>query len=114
MVLDIRSRLFSKPLFAVLPAAGETASALATIAQPHLLILDWSEELLGIRLEAPPVLRRVARSAFAPIPPTYLVESGIRCVSALVKPSETEPPLFFLNLEQLLSVRSLPATSPPS
>ncbi|WP_225913953.1 hybrid sensor histidine kinase/response regulator [Leptolyngbya ohadii] len=58
--------------------------------------------------------RQLARSAFAPIPPTYLVESGIRCVSALVKPSETEPPLFFLNLEQLLSVRSLPATSPPN
>lgn len=124
VVLDVRSRIFSSPLPDLLPAVtGE-----GPVAQPHLLIIDRlsgyapaaaqcdrvPDELVGIRLEAPPVLRRVPRSAFSPIPATYLIESGIRCVSALVQSGELEPPLFFLNLEQLLQVRSLPASSPSS
>ena len=117
VVMDIRSRIFTD-LSPTLPAAD---SEEMPAAQPHLLILDYREgELMGIRLDALPVLRRVPRSAFAPVPPTYLLESGIRCVGALVTPADSEP-MFFLNLEQLFEVRllqsatpqeSLPASSP--
>jgi chemotaxis signal transduction protein len=113
VVLDIRSRVFSHLSLEIPPANEKSVAITTAIAQPHLLIVDYRDgELVGIRLDTPPVLRRVPRSAFSPVPATYLLESGIRCVSALVTPAESEP-LFFLNLEQLFEVRSLPASVSP-
>lgn len=73
-------------------------------ASRHLLIIQASpNELIGIPLDAPPNLRRVPDSAFAPIPAAYLAQSKMRCVSALVISAENESPIFLLNPNQLNS-----------
>jgi chemotaxis signal transduction protein len=75
--------------------------------QRHLLIvLDAQAQPMGIPLDAPPSLRRAPRSAFAPVPAAYLATGNIRCVNALIHLAEDEPPLFLLDLGQLLE-RSL-------
>jgi hypothetical protein len=75
--------------------------------------------LIGVPFDSPPMLRRVPKSAFAPIPTVYLAQGTIRCVSALITVSESEPPFFLLNLEQLLQsekseLRDAPAANYPS
>ncbi|NJR61659.1 MAG: hypothetical protein HC769_24185 [Cyanobacteria bacterium CRU_2_1] len=78
-----------------------------------LIVQNPQGELIGIPLDSAPSLRRVPRSAFAPLPPTYLTEGGVRCVSALIVLNPKEAPLFLLNLDQLLQSRStLPITEP--
>ncbi|MBW4657434.1 MAG: chemotaxis protein CheW [Drouetiella hepatica Uher 2000/2452] len=81
-------------------------------APAYLLIIQDSQgDFVGIPLYSQPSLRRVPLSAFKPLPSAYLAGGKIRCVSALVVIPE-EPPLFLLNLDQLLKVetRSLPST----
>jgi hypothetical protein len=81
------------------------------ISPAYLLIIqDAQGDAFGIPLESQPKLRRVPLSAFKPLPPAFLAEGNIRCISALVVLGE-EPPLFLLNLDQLLKVqiRSLPS-----
>lgn len=78
---------------------------------PYLLIVaNLQGEPVGLPLESPPSLRRIRESAFSPLSATYLAEGNFRCVSALIIPSQTEPPLFLINLNQLmLSPASLPS-----
>ena len=88
-----------------------TSSAVQPGNSGYLLIVqNQNGEPIGIPLNSQPLLRRVPLSAFRPLPAAYLAEGAIRCVSALVVPAETEPPLFLLNLDQLLQpeTRSLP------
>ena len=82
----------------------------------YLLILqpehiEVNSEAIGIPLNSPPSLQRVPLTAFRPLPPTYLAEGSIRCVSALIVSKTAseieaslppEPPLFLLNLDLLL------------
>ncbi len=77
-----------------------------------LIIQDSLRDFIGIPLYSQPSLRRVPLSAFKPLPLAYLADGNIRCVSALVVIQE-EPPLFLLNLDQLLKVepRSFPLPS---
>ncbi|HEY9657590.1 MAG TPA: chemotaxis protein CheW, partial [Allocoleopsis sp.] len=106
LVINIEQRIFGERASpALLPAApAAPVSPVATdLSERHLLLIHSPQgELIGIPLETPPTLRRVAESAFAPVPPTYLAEGGIRCVSAIVSPSEQEPPIFLINPHQLL------------
>ncbi|MBF2000171.1 MAG: chemotaxis protein CheW [Synechococcales cyanobacterium M58_A2018_015] len=142
LVLDIKRRIFGAGSMQ-LPAAsapdepgGESSGAslnaghrenaenqlrsagppLAT-PSPHILIVHTrSGELVGLQLESLPTLRRAARATIAPLPPTYLNAGLIRCISALVVPPRDEPPLFLLNLDELLPSLTpspaLPATLP--
>jgi chemotaxis signal transduction protein len=98
-VIDAAFRLFG---------AREAIETQLPDDQRHLLIvLDSQSQPMGIPLDTPPALRRVPRSAFAPIPAAYLATGNIRCVSALVHVAEDEPPLFLLDLGQLLQGRAL-------
>jgi chemotaxis signal transduction protein len=76
--------------------------------QRHLMIVADQDGLFtGIPFDSPPMLRRVTKSAFSPIPAVYLAEGSIHCVSALITVAEGEPPFFLLNLEQLLQRETL-------
>jgi chemotaxis signal transduction protein len=82
--------------------------------QRHLMVVeDMNGSLIGIPFDSPPMLRRVPKSAFAPIPALYLAQGNIQCVSALITVSESEPPFFLLNLEQLLQSEKLESRLPP-
>lgn len=80
-------------------------------AQHYLLIVQSSAGLLvGLPIDQPPSLQRVPESAFAPLSASYISEGNLRCVSALIKRSNDELPLFLLNPDQL--VQSEPALPP--
>lgn len=107
-VIDIERRIFSnaQPL---LPDRINKPSAISVQAEPadafrpYLLILQAAQnELIGISIKTQLTLRRVIQSAFVPVPASYLTEGSISCISALVITSSTEPPLFLLNLSQLM------------
>jgi chemotaxis signal transduction protein len=90
---------------------GSSSERFTELPQGHMLILQNPQgQFFGIPLDCAPGLRRVANSAFAPVPDAYLEEGNIRCVSALVNPSPEEPPMFLLNLDQLF----LPQAALPS
>jgi hypothetical protein len=75
------------------------------IQQRYLLIVkNTQEKLSGIPLDSQPTLRRVPKSVFTPVPPAYLAEGKIRCISALVVLDDNQPPLFLLNLDQLVQL----------
>jgi purine-binding chemotaxis protein CheW len=70
---------------------------------PYLLILQTSlEHPIGLPLNALPILRRVTASAFAPLPAVYATQGSIRCVNALITLEPDQPPIFLIDLEQLL------------
>lgn len=81
--------------------------------QRHLLLIyNPQGELIGLPLDTPPKLRRVAESAFAPVPPIYTAQGGIRCISAVLSLSDDEPLIFLLNPSQLLQTQTaLPSQS---
>jgi chemotaxis signal transduction protein len=109
------------PTFAeVIDAPAQISSPFVAENQRYLMIIeDMQGASIGIPLHSPPMLRRVPKSAFSPVPAIYLVEGNIQCISALITVSESEPPLFLLNLDQLLqqgegASRDLPEGAPKS
>jgi chemotaxis signal transduction protein len=110
-VIDIERRVFGNAVNLSLPSAlsGVSSSSEQNSSQSvlenqrHLMIVeDIQGSLIGIPLDSPPMLRRVPKSAFSPVPAIYLAEGNIQCVSALITVSENEPSFFLLNLDQLL------------
>jgi chemotaxis signal transduction protein len=110
-VIDIERRIFGNAInLSSTPALLEAShSSEQNFPQPvlenqrHLMIVgDVQASLIGIPMDSPPMLRRVPKSAFSPVPAIYLIEGTIQCVSALITVSENEPPFFLLNLDQLL------------
>lgn len=110
-VIDIDRRVFGQSvnlsLMPALPASINTSEQETPLPiaenQRHLMIVeDIQGSSIGIPLDSPPMLRRVPKSAFSPVPAIYLAEGNIQCVSALITISEDEPPFFLLNLDQLL------------
>jgi len=94
------------------PPSQPESSDFRSIAPDYLLIVqDPQGDSIGIPLDSQPSLRRVPLSAFKPIPSAYLANGKIRCISALVVIGE-EPPLFLLNLDQLLKMQTRSLSSP--
>jgi chemotaxis signal transduction protein len=126
-VIDVERRVFSKAvnlsLMSASPKVNDSSDASEKLYpqpvldnQRHLMIVeDIQGSLIGLPMDSPPTLRRVPKSAFSPIPAIYLAEGNIQCVSALITVSESEPPFFLLNLDQVLQQGSLePRYSPES
>ncbi len=73
------------------------------LVQRYLLIVQGSGgKLVGLPIEEPPALLRVPSEAFAPLTKDYINDGNIRCVSALIRLNNDEPPLFLLNPDQLV------------
>lgn len=91
-------RLPSAPVSTVSPTDPDGMEA-----QPYLLILQTGQnQTIGIPLSTLPILRRVAASAFAPVPSVYAVQGSVQCVNALITLEPDQPPVFLLDLDQLL------------
>jgi chemotaxis signal transduction protein len=109
VVLDMGRRIFGDAIEQAAnpsepPSANHTVTQIQFVNQQrYLLIVDsFNDEPVGLLLESQPMLRRVPQSAFSPLPPNHFTDGGIRCVHALVASIQGEPPLFLLNLQQLL------------
>ncbi|MGJ3251849.1 MAG: chemotaxis protein CheW [Elainellaceae cyanobacterium] len=117
-VIDLKQRIFvnssqSRLLIGDSPSSS-ASNADQSSSEKYLLIVQniQNRELIGLPIDSQPTLRRVPKSAFAPIPPTYLSDGKIRCISALIKGDNGNPPAFLLNLEQLFQPQTaLPAGS---
>ncbi|WP_218081446.1 chemotaxis protein CheW [Anthocerotibacter panamensis] len=92
VVVDVGHRIFRDPA----PQSWEPE-------ERYLLILAAGDNL-ALPIDSRPVLRRLARAAFAPLPPTYAVLSPVRHVSARAVLAEDEPALFLLDITQLLTL----------
>ncbi|MBW4514413.1 MAG: chemotaxis protein CheW [Timaviella obliquedivisa GSE-PSE-MK23-08B] len=121
-VIDIERRVFSNVINLSLPSALTEASHSPKQASPqavlesqrHLMLVEDAQgSLVGIPMNSPPLLRRVPKSAFSPVPAIYLAEGNIRCISALITVSESEPPFFLLNLDQVLQQGAIAPTHQP-
>jgi purine-binding chemotaxis protein CheW len=107
IVIDVGCRIFREaPSLNSEPSIESQSSALVLddkTLQRYLLIVQSSQgKLVGLPLEDPPSLHRVPSSSFAPLPSDYISYGNIRCVSALIKLNNDEPPLFLLNPDQLV------------
>jgi chemotaxis signal transduction protein len=114
-VIDIERRVFGNTvnlsLTSALPEITDASAQISPLSvtenQRYLMIMEDIQGLaIGIPLDSPPMLRRVPKSAFSPVPAIYLAEGNIQCVSALITVSESEPSFFLLNLDQLLQERA--------
>lgn len=107
IVIDVERRIFrgvpSKDSFKDINHQAEEAPTDTEPVQHYLLIVQNSSgQLVGLPIVEPPTLQRVPESAFAPLSASYLSEGNLRCVSALIKRNNDEPPLFLLNPDQLV------------
>ncbi|MBD1995521.1 chemotaxis protein CheW [Leptolyngbya sp. FACHB-541] len=109
VVLDIGRRIFGEAIAkAANPdeplAPNHTTTQIQFVNQQRYLVIvdSFHGEPIGLLLNSQPSLRRVPQSAFSPLPPNHFAEGGIRCVHALVTSIQGHPPLFLLNLHQLL------------
>ncbi|MBW4468990.1 MAG: chemotaxis protein CheW [Stenomitos rutilans HA7619-LM2] len=114
-VLDIQRRIFgtgSQPLLPGKAASSHpTNHAELSPATPLLLLVQTSAETtIGFPLDTQPSLRRVPESAFVPLSPTYLAGGQVRCAKCLIVLDSEQPPIFLLNLDQLLQLQP---TLPP-
>lgn len=106
-VLDIKHRIFKGEVDHNMQSNTQTSCAIQLASQTLLncyllIVANLQDELVGLAIDSQPFLRRVPESAFKPLPSTYLQAGEIQCVSNLVTFSTNEPPLFLLNLHQLL------------
>lgn len=104
LVINAEQQIFGRANAKLaLPSATEE-SVIAASPACLLIVQNQQGELIGIPLNNQPSLRRVPLSAFRPLPTAYLASGNIRCISALIKLPEGEPPLFLLNLDHLLNL----------
>lgn len=100
-VIDLELRIYGQ-CRQMLAGSGE--SSFRASDGPRFLVITTHPqgELVGFPLYDPPTLRRLADSVFSPVPATYLNEGSLKCVGAISVPNPDEPPIFRLNLNQLL------------
>ncbi len=121
-VLDVAQRIFAEadasyPLPTLMPEVSAETDSPERSELPEgdrylLIVQNLQGELIGIPISSQPILRRVPLSAFTPIPPTYLNQGKIRCISALVSADQSHPPAFLLSLDQLFQPQvALPSIS---
>ncbi|MBE9159451.1 chemotaxis protein CheW [Nodosilinea sp. LEGE 06152] len=101
-IMDVADRIYqSAPL---LPGHGDPATDIDHQPLQAILVVDSPRfGLLGLLIDDIPSLKRARQSAFSPIPTTYLMMNHLQGINTLVTLSDTEPPLFLLDVDALLS-----------
>ncbi|MBC7971139.1 MAG: chemotaxis protein CheW [Verrucomicrobia bacterium] len=111
-LLDIQQRIFGTATQALLTGNPSPPKQNASHVDPFslgrflLLVQTITGATIGFPLDAQPMLRRVPESAFTPLSATYLAEGQLRCIKCLIIPAPEQPPIFLLNLDQLLQAQS--------
>lgn len=101
LVLDVSLRLFGKSTTSVRQENNLKTHSFKN--QRYLIIVKTkTEELVGIPINSSPVIRRVPKSAFIPLPDIYLKQGNIQCLSSTMLQLADEAPIFIIEAEQLL------------
>lgn len=108
LVLDVGHLIFSEP--GDVQEKWEQKVIMPSLITNHqtsqrfLAILKLeSEDLLGLPIDSPPEVRRIAQSTISEIPSTYIDRGQIRCVSRMMIETDHHPPIFLLEETQLLN-----------
>ncbi|MBE9139479.1 chemotaxis protein CheW [Nodosilinea sp. LEGE 07088] len=78
----------------------EPPRALSSLPTQTIVVVDspkWG--LLGLLVDSTPSLKRARQSNFSPVPAAYLMINHLQGINTLITLSETEPPLFFLEVD---------------
>ena len=93
LVVDVGKRIFPQ---------GKNTEDVKNDEQRYLIVLENSEgEIVGLPINGTPSLKRVADSAFSPLPSGYISEGNIQCVSNLIVESNEQKPYFLIDVEML-------------
>ncbi|MGG6237705.1 chemotaxis protein CheW [Nodosilinea sp. AN01ver1] len=100
-IMDVANRIYqAAPL---LPGYSDPAADISDQPPQAILVVDSPRfGLLGLLIDDIPSLKRARQSAFSPIPTSYLMMHHLQGVNTLVTLSDTEPPLFLLDVDALL------------
>jgi chemotaxis signal transduction protein len=100
LVVDIGFRLFQEA-----PISDSNSNPDWQKAKFLLILNSANQTQVGLPIDSPPTLVRVAPSNFKPLPEDYLTYGNIKCVSSLIVELEDKPPLFLLDPVALLEFR---------
>ena len=111
LVVDVGHRIFVEPRSVDSTSKGDNFGSDGGIRQPeerYLLIVEISTgELVGLPIDSPPSIRRIAESSFTPLPAAYVTQGNIQCVSSMIIEQKDSNPLFLLNPEQLAAPHNI-------
>jgi chemotaxis signal transduction protein len=107
IVVDVAYLIFGET--SSLAQEQKTASVASEKNQPRILLIVQSNkgEIVGLPVDSTPVMRRVPDSAFTPIPETYIAQGNVRCISSTMIQLSDQPPMFLLDLNQLVEPQKL-------
>jgi purine-binding chemotaxis protein CheW len=96
LVIDVSQRIFAEaPSANGDLAEGDRVRFLA-------IVQGQTGELVGLPIDSPPAIHRVPQSAFSPLPPTFLAQGNIQCISSTMVQIGDCQPLFLLDRDLLL------------
>ncbi len=99
LVVDVGKRIFQK---------SKNPEDLINDDPRYLIVLENNKgEIVGLPIDCTPSLKRVADSAFSPLPSGYISEGNIHCVSNLIVESQEQKPYFLLDVEMLFSPQNI-------
>ncbi|MDJ0844514.1 chemotaxis protein CheW [Crocosphaera sp.] len=94
MVIDVARRIFGMETLSVHLDRDQTR---------FLLIINVeNEQMVGLPIDSPPSMLRVAKSAFIPLPDIYLTQDNIRCISSTFIQVNEQNSFFLLDVHQLI------------
>ncbi len=100
LVVDVAHRIFKEA-----PSSPENNPHQKNQNQeePRYLLIVQSngQELVGLPIDSPPMIRRVSTNAFVPLPESYLNLGNIQCVSSTIVETKDEKALFLLDPHKL-------------
>jgi chemotaxis signal transduction protein len=121
VLVDVGQRIFGELGSGDRPLLQSPAEAPDSLEQTRLLLIlkasreqssgqsgsQSSNQSMGIPIDSRPLLKRVVKTAIAPIPQEYQTSGKIKCISSLSVQAEGEPLLFLLDAEQLFEALAL-------
>ena len=106
LVIDVAKRIFSDRVSLTRSETIDTVTDnfLDSAQQRYLLILQGNEQRrIGLPIDSQPIMYRVEKTAFKPLPEAYLERGNIQCITSEIIELPDTPPLFVLDAQKLLS-----------
>jgi purine-binding chemotaxis protein CheW len=108
IVVDVAYRIFGETS----SVNEEKKNSLVRVSdanEPRILLVVQSDkgEIVGLPVDATPVMRRVPDSAFTAIPEIYLAQGNINCISSTMIQLSDHPPLFLLDTNRLAQPKQI-------
>ena len=106
LVIDVAKQIFDSRFSMPLPEETTLVADnfLDLAQQRYLLILQSDKQRrIGLPIDSQPTIYRVEKTAFKPLPESYLEQGNIQCVTSEIIELPETPPLFVLDSQKLLS-----------